>query len=42
MVETYNNKEWAFNNKYGIISDCATVIPPTSVICENNTCVAIY
>ena len=42
MVETYNNKESAFNNKYGIISDCTMVTPPTSVICENNTCVAVY
>ncbi|MBU3820745.1 hypothetical protein KO566_01620 [Flavobacteriaceae bacterium XHP0103] len=42
MVETYNNKESAFNNKYRIISDCTMVMPPSSVICENNTCVAVY
>lgn len=42
MVETYNSKESGYNNKYGIISDCTMVTPPTSVICENNTCVAVY
>ena len=42
MVATYNLEEANFNEKWGIISDCSLAIPPTSVICENNTCVAIY
>ncbi|WP_157207119.1 hypothetical protein [Mariniflexile maritimum] len=42
MVETYNKSEAAFNQKWNIASDCAYAMPPTSVNCENNTCVAIY
>lgn len=42
LVETYNQKDADFNIKYGVISDCAAVLPPSSVGCENNTCVAVY
>jgi hypothetical protein len=42
LVETYNQKDSDFNKKYGVISDCAAVLPPSGVRCENNTCVAIY
>lgn len=42
MVEDYNQKEAEFNAKWGIVSDCALAPQPTSVICENNTCVAVY
>lgn len=42
LVETYNKKDAEFNKKYGIISDCAAILPPVGVSCENNTCVAIY
>jgi len=42
LVEDYNNNEAAFNLKWGVISDCSFVLPPTSVICENNKCVAVY
>jgi hypothetical protein len=42
LVETYNQKETDFNTKWGIASDCAIANPPTNVICENNTCVAVY
>ena len=42
MVEAYNKKEAEFNQKWNIISDCAFAMPPTSVTCENNKCVAIY
>lgn len=42
MVEAYNKKEADLNKKWGTISDCMFVSPPTSVNCENNTCVAIY
>lgn len=40
LVQKYNQVETDFNNKWGIASDCAIVNPPTSVKCENNTCVA--
>ncbi|OYX28229.1 MAG: hypothetical protein B7Z06_02130 [Flavobacteriales bacterium 32-35-8] len=42
LVETYNQKQADFNTKYGIISDCSAVMPPTSLTCENNTCVPVY
>ena len=42
LVEKYNKKETAFNTKWGISSDCALTSPPSSLKCENNTCVAVY
>ena len=42
LVETYNDKEAAFNTKWGIASDCALAQQPTGVNCENNTCVAVF
>jgi len=42
LVEAYNQKEADFNKKYGIISDCSAVMPPTSLTCENNTCILVY
>ena len=42
LVEDYNKKEAAFNQKWGVISDCALVNPPARAICENNICVAVY
>lgn len=42
MVEAYNKKEADFNEKWGSVSDCMFVSPPSSVNCENNTCIAIY
>ena len=40
MVETYNNKQAAFNTKYGQASDCMAVLPPTELICEDGKCVS--
>ena len=42
MVADYNQKETDFNDKWGIMSDCTIAPQPTSVNCENNTCVAVY
>lgn len=42
LVERYNKKEADFNNKWGMASDCSVVTPPSSVKCENNTCIAEY
>jgi hypothetical protein len=42
LVETYNQKDADFNKKYGVISDCAAVLPPSGLSCENNTCIAFY
>lgn len=42
MVENYNRKEDLYNTEWNIASDCTIVNPPTSVNCENNTCVAVY
>lgn len=41
-VATYNALDDAFNQKWGIISDCATPSPPIIVECINGKCVAIY
>jgi hypothetical protein len=42
MVEDYNQKEALYNAEWGIPSDCALVNPPSTVNCENNTCVAVF
>lgn len=42
MVEAYNRKEALYNADWNIVSDCAIANPPSSVTCENNTCVAVY
>ena len=42
MVEDYNQKEADYNQKYGVGSDCSVALPPTSITCENNTCVAVF
>ena len=41
-VDHYNTLEKEYNIKYGISSDCAIVSPPSSIICENKKCKAIY
>jgi len=41
-VANYNALETAFNQKWGIISDCSVVMPPTSVQCINGKCTAVY
>lgn len=42
LVLSYNKQHANYNAKWGIASDCSIVNPPTSIICENNACVAIY
>lgn len=42
LVENYNAVEEDFNQKWEIFSDCSLAQMPTSVSCENNTCVAMY
>ena len=42
LVKKYNAAEKAFNKKYNIISDCAFVLPPTSITCDNGKPVLIY
>ena len=42
LVEEYNQNQADFNTKYGVFSDCTIVNPPSSLICENNTCIAVY
>jgi len=42
MVAIYNTKEADFNEKWGVISDCSVALPPTSINCENNTCIPVY
>lgn len=41
-VEDYNQLEADFNANWGIASDCAIVNPPSSINCENNTCIPVY
>lgn len=42
LVKEYNQREKDFNTKWSIVSDCAVALPPTSLECENNMCLAIY
>jgi len=41
-VATYNALENAYNKKWGVISDCAYVLPPNKVTCINGKCTAVY
>ena len=34
-VDNYNNKQKAFNVKWGMTSDCAVIVGPKSITCEN-------
>ncbi|MFH6767444.1 hypothetical protein V8G56_01745 [Gaetbulibacter aquiaggeris] len=42
LVEVFNQNEDAFNKKWDVVSDCSAALPPTSVNCENNTCIPVY
>lgn len=35
LVKEFTEKETTFNKKWGVISDCAIVNPPTKIICKN-------
>ena len=41
-VKQYNKMEDEYNRKHGIASDCAIVLPPTSLNCVNDKCVGVY
>ena len=40
-VLTYNDLEAAFNIKWGIISDCMAVAPPSNIECINGKCTIV-
>jgi len=40
-VEAYNKAEDAYNKRFGVISDCMVVTPPSQLACENGKCVLI-
>ena len=42
LVEDYTATEDAFNQRWGVISDCAIFSPPSSVICRDGLPVLIY
>ena len=42
LVANYTAAEKKFNEKWGIISDCAIVIPPIGINCENGKPVFYY
>ncbi len=41
MVENYTKAEDAYNRKFGVISDCMFVTPPTQLACEKGKCVQV-
>jgi hypothetical protein len=41
-IETLNELEKAYNEKYGIISDCSVAMPPSSMDCVDGKCVGIF
>lgn len=41
-VKKYNDLEKKYNIKYGIVSDCMMVMPPTGTACEDGKCKAVY
>ncbi len=40
-VEEFNKMQKEYNTKHGIMSDCAVVMPPSDIICEDNKCKAV-
>ncbi|WP_027138195.1 hypothetical protein [Gaetbulibacter saemankumensis] len=42
LVSQYNKKEQEYNENYKVSSDCAMVLPPSQIDCENNRCIAVY
>ncbi|WP_297985606.1 hypothetical protein [uncultured Chryseobacterium sp.] len=40
-IQKYTRQQSAFNQKYGIVSDCMMVMPPSGVKCENGKAVLI-
>lgn len=42
LVEDYNKNAQEYNEKQGLISDCAIVSPPSSIKCENGKAVLVY
>jgi len=42
LTHTYTTKMKAFNTRYNIISDCAMVMPPDAVTCEDGKPKFIY
>jgi hypothetical protein len=41
-IETMNELEKEYNEKYMILSDCFLAMPPSSLTCENGKCVGIF
>lgn len=41
-VETLNELEAAYNERYMIQSDCYVVIPPSRIDCQDGKCVPVY
>lgn len=40
-VTQFTSMQSTFNTKYGMMSDCAIVLPPTEITCENGKAVLI-
>lgn len=40
-IKEYNALQSAFNRKYKVVSDCAMVMPPTEIKCENGKAVLV-
>jgi len=41
-IETLNKMEKSYNEKYSTISDCSLAVQPSSVICVEGKCTAVY
>ena len=41
-VKKYNELENKYNIKYGIISDCMILMPPSGTTCKNGKCKIVY
>ncbi|SER24251.1 hypothetical protein [Pedobacter rhizosphaerae] len=35
LIKLYSAHQYQYNQKWGVISPCSIIIPPTGVICEN-------
>ncbi len=40
-VSSFTSKQSSFNLKYGLMSDCAMVLPPAEIRCENGKAILI-
>ena len=42
LIKLHREAQKGFNERWGIISDCEVLDPPTDIVCQNNKAVLVY